>query len=169
MKPVKMPIFAIVPVIAAILCTACSEKLPDGMPKLYPVSVKITQDGAPLADASVSLVPNDPNLSRWPVAANTDASGTAKLYTYGYPGCPEGSFKVTVTKTEATGGGTDGNPAISQSKTPTRIYWLVEKSFRTADTTPLSLEVKSGKNAESTFDVGKPAREEKLGPENLTH
>ena len=44
-------------VLLTLLCFAgcTSQKLPDGMPKLYPVTMTVTQEGKPLADASVML------------------------------------------------------------------------------------------------------------------
>src|SRR5690606_8372893 len=77
----------------------CGESRPEGLPALFPASVTIEQDGKPLSDATVTLVPTDPALARWPVGGQTDATGTANLKTYmQYEGAPAGSFKVTVNK-----------------------------------------------------------------------
>ncbi|MDO5553211.1 MAG: hypothetical protein Q4G68_05580 [Planctomycetia bacterium] len=76
---IKIPIFIL---FCLPFMTGCfQEPRPDGLPKLYPMSIKITQEGTPLTDASVGLISSDPELQRWPAGANTDANGIAKIFT----------------------------------------------------------------------------------------
>ena len=77
--------------------------MPDGVPKLYPVSVSVTQEGKPLAGATVMLRYADPSAGTWAVTGRTEADGVAKLYTNGYPGAPAGTFKVVLDKREHDG------------------------------------------------------------------
>ncbi|MDR1958459.1 MAG: DUF4198 domain-containing protein [Planctomycetaceae bacterium] len=66
-----------------LFCAGCGEKTPEGMPALIKnASVTVIQDGKPLADAKVVLVPTN-GSSRWTVGGQTDASGIAKLVTHG--------------------------------------------------------------------------------------
>ena len=75
------------------------QSVPDGLPKLVPVTLTFTQEGAPLTGAVVSLI--DPNI-QFLVGGTTDADGTVVLYTHGlYKGAPLGKFKVRVVKTES--------------------------------------------------------------------
>ena len=82
------------------LMTGCwGEPRPAGMPKLYPASIVVTQEGTPLEGASVLLFPEDSANSQWGPGGTTDASGVAVLRTNGkYPGAPLGSYKVAVSK-----------------------------------------------------------------------
>ncbi|MCL2348704.1 MAG: hypothetical protein FWC50_10650, partial [Planctomycetaceae bacterium] len=49
-----------------LVLSGCSgQNLPEGMPKLTAVVLTITQDGAPLEGAVVSLLPLDSANSRW--------------------------------------------------------------------------------------------------------
>ncbi|MFG0262836.1 MAG: carboxypeptidase regulatory-like domain-containing protein, partial [Novipirellula sp. JB048] len=74
------------------------------MPELYPATVTITQEGDGLADATVTLYPEDPALRRWAVGGVTDENGTATLRTHvKFPGAPAGRFKVMVNKTVTEG------------------------------------------------------------------
>ena len=87
----------------AVLLSGCAKKMPDGMPKLYPVSIAVTQDGTPLAGATVMLRYADPSAGTWAVTGRTEADGVAKLYTNGYLGAPAGTFKVVLDKREHDG------------------------------------------------------------------
>ncbi|MDR1269130.1 MAG: hypothetical protein LBK82_06370 [Planctomycetaceae bacterium] len=79
----------------------CGQKLPDGMPKLYPVTITIVQENTPLEGAIVQLIPEDSSLSTWGPMGITNASGVTELQTNGkYKGSPLGQFKVLVTKKE---------------------------------------------------------------------
>ncbi|MDR1270918.1 MAG: carboxypeptidase-like regulatory domain-containing protein [Planctomycetaceae bacterium] len=78
--------------------TACREETLPGMPKRYPASLTVIQDGKPLADAQVVLINIDPN-SNWSGGGNTDKNGVVQLRTLGqFNGIPEGTYKVGVSK-----------------------------------------------------------------------
>lgn len=152
---------------ALIGLVGCGEPHPDGMPALYPASVIIMQDGKPLPDATVTLVPTDSALTRWPVGSVTDATGKAKLKTYAkYDGAPAGSFKVTVNKSETSG---DTKPVHPGAKaTPQQLSQydramktgsfqvtrVVAPKFRLPTTTTLSIDVSANEPNEFPLDVG---------------
>ena len=84
--------------VLSLLLGCSSENRPPGMPKLYPASILITQEGQPLEGASVILVCVDESI-RWLVSGQTNRDGVARLVTHGqFSGAPAGKFKVCVTK-----------------------------------------------------------------------
>ena len=94
----------------AILCIAlvisslsgCDKPRPDGMPDLVGCTITLNySDGKPAQDVTVVLTPVSQGLDKWPSAGKTDASGKAKIVTYGqYPGAPEGEYKIVLKKVE---------------------------------------------------------------------
>ncbi|MCL2117067.1 MAG: hypothetical protein FWH27_01440 [Planctomycetaceae bacterium] len=76
------------------------QKLPPGMPKLYPATVTVMQDGRPLEGAEIVLINTDPAVN-WSAGGMTDKNGVVKLRTMGqYEGAPLGRYKVGVRKVE---------------------------------------------------------------------
>lgn len=140
-------------------------KKPAGMPALHPTTLTLTQEGTPLAGATVTLVSQNKAVSQWQSGGATDAKGVIRIKTSGFDGAPEGTFKVVVTKTETEGTATVTQSSDEAGAKPSvsgggqKSYEVVEKEYRSAVTTKLTLEVKAGKNAE-TFDVGKAVREQ---------
>ena len=151
--------------VAASLAGCKKDSRPEGLPKLYPISVKIVQEGAPLADAHVAFISSDPQLMRWPCGGLTGADGIAKINTYGFDGAPEGKFLVTVSKYESEGGmSAEESAAAMQSDSGEipkgeSIYNLVGMDYGNSSKTPLSVEVKATDSNETPeFDVGKAER-----------
>ena len=156
--------------LSLIFLVGCSESSPkpEGFPDTVSCVLTITQEGAPLADAMVSLVPAD-GAKDWLFSATTDASGNAKIFTYGrQEGAPKGKYKVVVTKTEtdqsrftppADENDTAAMDRYMQSTANERLnyYTLVESVYTNAETTTLELEI-TGRTTQ-TFDVGKKVRE----------
>ncbi|MDR0869983.1 MAG: DUF4198 domain-containing protein [Planctomycetaceae bacterium] len=132
-----------------VLLSGCGEKHPDGFPKLYPVSVLVTQDGKPLADAAVTLrYPDDTGI--WAIGGSSDADGKAQLRTNGYPGAPLGKFKVVVMKENADGmkeweqaSANNDQNAAAKLKAKIHVYSLVKPEFNRPNTTPLEVEVQA--------------------------
>jgi hypothetical protein len=125
--------------------------------------ITLTQDGIPLAEAMVSLVPSD-GAKDWLTSAFTDASGNAKIFTYGRAeGAPKGKYKVIVSKTESDPSKftmPDENDVSAMERYNQNVmgehlhsYTLVETVYSNPGTTTLELEI-TGKTAQ-TFDVGK--------------
>jgi hypothetical protein len=151
---------------ALLICSGCGKPLPPDLPKLYPVSMTITQEDKPLAEAVVFMINDDP-ASKWTAGGITNQSGTVKLRTNGqFNGVPLGKYKITVRKTESPDRTLLNE--ISESEQPQeyarinkqieeKTFELVEEQFSDFQTSPLSVEITPDK---STFkiDVGKPVQ-----------
>ncbi len=155
----------------AALC-GCGEKTPSDMPKLYPTTITITQEGAPLADASVQLLKKGDLTYKWLVGGTTDATGVCVMRTMGkYNGAPEGDFQVVVYKTVKTESATrKAQPNPPEDPTEAQEWAkkvdeeekeidYVNLKYKSVDTTDLTVSITSGKN-EQTLDVGAPVEVE---------
>ena len=151
-----------------ILCfvalVGCAKSnVPDGLPKLVPVTLTLMQEGAPLSEAVVSLEGDTP----FSVGGVTDAKGSVILYTSGkYKGAPPGKFKVRVMKTESDptpSAPKPGDPEFraymedARNRSAAKTYTLVEKQYTQIDTTPLELDITGPLT--QTLDVGKAVKE----------
>ena len=99
---IRLTIFSCLFALSTLLFSGCGhgELIPPGMPKLYPATITVTQDGKPLAGAGVIMINADPSTS-WSAGGNTDQNGVLKLKTMGrYPGAPVGKYIVAVQKIE---------------------------------------------------------------------
>ncbi len=150
------------------------KKLPDGMPKPQPTTITLTLDGKGLADANVSLIPAD-DSNQWTALGQTDGSGVAEMKVDGqYKGAVPGEYKVIISAKDEVDYGEFGPPpkddpialekwsyAVEESGGVAQFkrYSLVAPEFTAVETTPLTITVKDGKNAE-TFDLGASTREE---------
>lgn len=154
----------------ALMLTGCpgGEAKPDGLPNLVTASIQLTQDGAPLAGATVSLIAAEGGQQWYPGGLSND-SGVVELYTNGrYKGAPEGKFKVIVHKTETDPSKlgpapSEDDPAYGKwmedsSKEVRNSYTLIEKKFGDAKDTPLEVEIKKGGETPK-LDVGKKVKE----------
>jgi hypothetical protein len=164
-----LPVFSLNQAQNAVACACVAnvgcggEKRPEGFPEVAECSIKILQEGAPLEGAKVNLVAQDPALMRWGCGGVTNADGVVELRTNGYPGAPVGSFKVVVLKTETVGGAQTKEDYQRQMQGenlgPEETFDLVDRQYADQTQTPLTLEVKAGKNETQEFDVGAPIRE----------
>ncbi|MDO4586298.1 MAG: carboxypeptidase regulatory-like domain-containing protein [Planctomycetia bacterium] len=154
--------------VVLFFCGCKKESRPDGLPELYPCPVKVIQGGAPLAEANITLIPQDSALARWPIGGNTGADGIAHLQTYGFPGVPAGQFKVTIAKTDREGGVQNQEDAKRQMEGEdlgeTITYTLIDEQFKDRFSSPLSLEVQAGENPITEFDVGDAIKKELPNP-----
>ena len=166
MKTIMKNIFLILGFVTLLIFTGCpfgGEKLPEGLSNVVPVTIQLTQDGAPLAGATVLLI--DTTGSReWSPGGLTDDKGTIDLYTNGrYKGAPEGKYKVVVTKTETDPSKLGPAPSTSDpgyseylgklASEKRDTYTLIDKQFTDAKSTPLEVEIKKGGPVQK-FDVG---------------
>lgn len=156
--------------LAVSFFTGCGEKLPDGIPKLYPTWITVTQEGEPIGEALVQLIPEDDALMQWGPSGITDASGVAKMKTNAkYDGAPLGKYKVTVIKREREphpnpelASFPNGDPNYQKYVAIARTlkhFDLVEPHFGSVAKSPLRLEVTAGQK-DHTVDVGKKTRTE---------
>lgn len=148
----KFLVFASVALTAA-LCVGCGEKKPDGLPNLAPVTVTITQGGAPLADADVSFFPQNPENKKWASGGRTGADGKIIVMTMGkYKGMVPDTYKATVMKTQID------NPPMKEDDPPAEIYQLVDSKYSSEATTDLSITVEGTGSQEFTLDVGEEVK-----------
>ena len=147
-------------VIALSFVSGCgdteSSRRPADLPKLYPVTITITQEGTPLEGADVGLTAKTPT-KYGSSTGETDASGIAKPRTYGFAGVPAGQYVVTVSKNGLEGAQEkfteeEGIPYMAGGK---NYSYVDEQYWRDRSNTPLSIEV-TDKGVTETFDVGAP-------------
>lgn len=152
-----------------LIFAGCGEKLPDGMPPLYPVSIHLTyEDGTPMADTFLSFKPES-GPRNWSVSATTDAKGNAEVRTHGrYKGMPAGKWKITLEKEKLEGIPDPGVPSPDdpesvkkyeewmKSSDKEKIFSLVEDIYREKSTTPLAINVE--KASSFNFKAGKPCK-----------
>ena len=143
--------------IALLFLAGCSgnDSRPSDMPRLYPVSITITQEGQPLEGATVALEAETPSI--YSASGITNASGVAVLRTYGFNGAPAGNYVVLVSKTVA-----ENQREITTFEGTTELvggesYGHVDPLFSRADTSTLRITV-TERGATETFDVGAPVR-----------
>ena len=145
------------PIVLCLAFVGCGgEPRPDGFPKLYPVSLTFIQEGEPVADAAVILLPQDDN--RWSSGGATDANGVAVLRTHGrFLGVPVGKYKVMVTKQEIVPiGATTPDPLGAYGLT--NSYDLINPDFFNPNRTPFEIEVVSGRNQFEPIELGRKVR-----------
>jgi hypothetical protein len=149
MKSSKFALALLLPTLT--LLSACASKSGDGL-ETAPVTVTLTLDGSPLADARIAFVPPQNPV---PAAGTTDANGVAKLTTYTTgDGAVLGNHNVMVLKSEVTGAAaadqdsTDYDPNAPAQK----VKNLIPAKYNNPGTSGFSAEVKKGKN-EFKFDL----------------
>ena len=159
MKIVQLFRFVNFCIIVLLSICGCSEPRPDGMPPLRRVTLEFHQEGVPISEASVQLMPQF--ASQWSVGGSTNAKGQVELKTHGkYVGVPAGKYKICVNKSESEG----ELPEIGKVTAPMKFFYLVETKYTLADQTPLEIEVGEGKNKFEPFDLGKAVRLEVIPP-----
>lgn len=149
-----------------LLSPGCGTKSrPKGLPPLYPTTVEIMQEGAPLEGATVVFYPDGAQLD-FLVSGITQPNGKATLVTHGeFKGAPAGKYKVCVTKYKHDPVPT--RPVTADAvkkweeemrKKPPMTYCFVERQYTSQRTTPLEAEIDEKEN-DITLDIGKAVRE----------
>ena len=147
--------------VALTFSTSCKrEKRPDGMPDIYPCSIRVVQDGKPLADAEIAIVSSDPQIARFPCGGITDANGIAELKTMTFKGAPKGSFKVVVSKVEWINRPSCYEEAQKNQSEGIKeeSYDLVDRKYGDSSTTPLKIEIQENALEPIEIDVGEAVR-----------
>jgi len=136
------------------LIVGCGPKRPEGMPKL--VSCVLTfqyEDGEPVGEAMVTLVPEDASLQQWSISGSTNASGVVTIYTHAdFAGAPAGKYKVVVRKTELIPDPTGKKDVYGEPIMETHSH--IAAKFSSSILTPLSLEIGTSPTRE-TLEVVK--------------
>jgi len=154
MKPVSL--FGLTVLLTMI---GCSEERPDGMPPLHSVTLQFHQEGVPLGEASIRLIPQFD--SNWAVGGSTNAKGESRLKTHGkYDGVPAGKYKISINKFISEG----ELPQLGGNTPPMKHFNLVETQYTLPNQTPLEIEVVKGKNTFQPFNLGKAVRIELVPP-----
>ena len=117
-----------------------SKPRPEGMPKLYPCTIKITdQDGNPIPQVTVMIVSDDPTF-KWGASGATDASGIAKMKTLGeWPGVAAGAYKVTSSQWEYIPTGTFDEEGFEIVE----LKALLKPEYSNPKKTPWTIEVET--------------------------
>ena len=129
-------------VLCSVLCVCgCGG---DGRPSLVPVTGKVTLNGEPIDGAMVGFQPQDIEGYNRPSTATTDAQGSFTVGTYGTDdGIPEGSYRVTVRKSEVIGKIPEGynleNP--EENPRPLRTRLIVPEMYADAEASGLTVTV----------------------------
>lgn len=135
-------------IVASVLIAVCATTIGCGggpdLPPAYPVTGKVTVQGAPLAGYLISFVPQKGDGG---ASATVGSDGSYSLSTFdGRPGCTLGKYKVVLNPgLEAAQAamknvmsGAKGPPKVAGSKIP--------EPYRSAVTSPKEVEVKAEPN-----------------------
>ncbi|WP_146576249.1 carboxypeptidase-like regulatory domain-containing protein [Neorhodopirellula pilleata] len=134
-------------------CTG--EPRPDGMPDLQPLALTVIQQGVPLEGATVQLIADDPNISRWASGGVTNAEGEVSLKTLGqYEGVVPGTYKVTVYKMAIDGDSTTEAVDSPSSGGSAKAFLVVDPKYQAEATTPVKIEVAKGVDTLPAIDIG---------------
>jgi hypothetical protein len=139
-------LITIILLISVTIIAGCKDNSkPVDLPKLYPCTVTIMQDGKPCAAAIIEFLPADSSV-KYHAVSLTGEDGRVSMSTYGHSGVPVGKFKVIVDNSL--------RPAKSAD-----TYQRVEAKYSSAETTPLEIEITGkGGRVEKIFDVGKAVK-----------
>lgn len=127
------------------------ESVPADLPDLYPATIAVTMDGAPLGNATVTLAPAEGGT--WSAGGTTDASGLAALKTQmKYDGVAAGKYKVGVNKmSDADNPSAPADTAnlsyeeqVKADQARPAVKSLVPDGYTVAKLSPLEVEVTAG-------------------------
>ncbi len=122
--------------------------LPDDM---TPCAITITQEGNPLAGATIDLE-YDAQV-KYRTSGTTDEKGVATMMTYGFAGAQQGNAKVLVRKVVTEGA--SESEEYGESGNTGQDFETVDLKYKSLDTTDLTITI--GKdNVAETFEVGAP-------------
>lgn len=86
----------------------CSSKQPTGFPEVYPCSIRILKDGAPLDKVNIMLDASEPTFHNIGYSGETDSQGKAIISTnypnYNTKGVPAGEYRVLLKKRDVIEG-----------------------------------------------------------------
>lgn len=152
----KFFLLALVLVVVSFFTVGCSDSSrPEDLPKLFPCTITVIQDGKPLDEAVIKLVAQEDNVKYRPVAV-TGKDGKVNVSTYGFSGVPAGKYKVVIIKNIDDDIITRTDDVGEQVIVSYKTYRTIEKIFSDTKTTPFEIEITpKSKNIEKTFDVGK--------------
>lgn len=128
-------------ILSSFLLCGCG----DGRPSLVVAAGTITLNGEPLEGATVGFQPMDIEGYQRPSVATTDSTGGFVVGTYGSgDGIPQGTYRVTVRKTEIVGKLPDDfNPEAPTAETtrPVKMKSVVPMIYASAEESELTVTV----------------------------
>ena len=136
-------------VLAAVGCGNKNSRPADLPEDMSPCSVTITQDGQPLAGATVAFEYETP--VKYTTSGTTDDKGVAIMQTYGFAGAQIGTAKVVVSKL-VTEGASEAEE-YGESGEQGQDFEVVDAKYKSKDTTDLTITI-GKENSVETFDVG---------------
>jgi len=155
-------------VLIALVLSLTSCGKPANMPNLFPCTITVSDNGAPLADARVSMT-DESNALSLSINGITDSSGTAKMKTtytnYTGSGVPAGKYKVVIDKEPANVPPQKVDDSMNEKQSEAAMKkWneeydkvrIVPKSITSLPDTPLTLEVDGAVNQK--FDIAEHKR-----------
>lgn len=154
--------------LVVLAVSGCFRSGPADLPRLYPCSITVQQEGKPLEQAVVQLVAAD-GSQKWHPLGSSDPQGTARMNTNGvYPGAPAGTYKIVVSKVQQSESKLGPEPPL---ESPEHEAWLQKKGAENLDAfslielkytkpgeTPLEIEVKKQRANTLLVDVGKAVK-----------
>ncbi len=126
-----------------VVCCGCGPSRPE----IASVSGQVTYQGKPVTTGRIAFYPEN---GRRPAMAAIEPDGSYKLTTFdSKDGALLGKHRVTIKSTRAVGGppldGLNRDAKAAPASQP-KLEWLVPEKYSQKDTTPLTAEVKDGKN-----------------------
>lgn len=122
----------------------CAEQAPIDRPDTVPVSGTVTHKGAPVEGAAVTFSPAEG--TGYASIGTTNGSGSFTLQSqWGAAGAVPGSYKVTITKTEASPEeeGEVVDAALGDDEGESTVSELLPEKYGSTDTSGLTCEVKA--------------------------
>ena len=128
----------------AVVVSACFS-IPGCGTGLVQVSGEVTLDGAPLAEASVSLTPAEGGR---PESAVTDQSGRFRFDSSRIAGLSPGEYNVTVVKVEVSGlpsePASEGSMPANLDTSRVKEHWVTPRRYARTSTSGLTATVTPG-------------------------
>jgi len=155
-------------VLVSVLFSGCADKKPSGFPEVYPCTIKILKDGAPLNKVSIVLDATTPAFHNIGYSGETNSQGTAVIETrypdYHTKGVPAGEYRVLLKKREVIEGEKTLEELRRMNSEELEVYTAeIERKRRTHvptippkfwefETSPLRITVERG-GVDITFDI----------------
>jgi hypothetical protein len=135
----------------SVFIAGCGDK--SGVGKVVPVAGKVTVAAQPLTAGTVTFVPDAAkgNNSKFQPFGMLDKDGKYKLHTEGKEGAPPGWYKVTISTMVPPGSDVPAPSKGGENKTAGPTV-SIDPKYTTAETTPISLEVKDDPQA-GDYDI----------------
>jgi hypothetical protein len=142
--------------VALVALTGCGGS-DSKLPPLIPVAGKVTIGGTPLAQGTVTFLPDESkgNTSKFSPTGMIQSDGTYKLMTSNTAGAPAGWYKVGVSASGMSGMGgepptvPDPNKKTDPMKALAKEGAQIPQRFQNPATSGISIEVKDGAGADA--------------------